>query len=106
MDQSESRIFTFHSDDVTRTAEALGTEFCGKKTVCKRHPFAIFLAVFHTSFTMMTKYFLLTCLLFPFVSFIILMAVCQYYKNVFRRSFRLNGCESAVNVEAGIVRVR
>ena len=30
--------------------------------------------------TVMPKYFILTCLLFPFISFIILLAVCQYYK--------------------------
>ena len=27
----------------------------------------------------MNKYFILTCLLFPLISFIILMALCQYY---------------------------
>ena len=30
--------------------------------------------------TVMPKYFILTCLLFPFISFIILLALCQYYK--------------------------
>ena len=30
--------------------------------------------------TVMPKYFILTCLLFPFISFIILLALCQYHK--------------------------
>ena len=46
MDQSEGRIFTFHSDE---NRALLVTSLMGK-AVCKRRPFAT-----------MTKYILLTC---------------------------------------------
>ena len=65
----------------------------GKKTVCKRRPFTRAAGLLVT----MSKYFILTCLLFPFVSFIILLALCQYYKR---------GCFSEEVECWGIVRVR
>ena len=70
---------------------AIGDEFslCGEKN----RPFTRAAGLLVT----MSKYFILTCLLFPFVSFIILLALCQYYKR---------GCFSEEVECWGIVRVR
>ena len=74
MDQSESRI----SHSILMTSQIprrrLSTSLMGQKRFASAHrPFAIYS-------TVVPKYFILTCLLFPFISFIILLAVCQYYK--------------------------
>ena len=87
MDQSKSRIFTFHSDDV-KLPSAIGTEFNGKKRFTSaRRPFAIYSCVCKAS--VMPKYFVLTCLLFPFISFIILLVD---NRGVFSEDFTLSVC--------------
>ena len=95
MDQSESWIFHIPFWWRHKNCELLVTSLAcvGKKTVCKRRPFTRAAGLLVT----MSKYFILTCLLFPFVSFIILLALCQYYKR---------GCFSEEVECWGIVRVR
>ena len=45
----------------------------------------------------MNKYFILTCLLFPLISFIILMALCQYYhRGLFSEEFMLDCCSRGI----------